>query len=121
MLQIFGLDDKLYVVKKVCGTVVEQNVQRLLVLNFISMQDPDEPVMLFTKSLDPDKLAAAGIVPPVLSAENESVVSPYRFCGRIGRGGRIIFDRWNSLFQDPDAQERSHYPALNPRPLPPNG
>ncbi|URD90077.1 Sodium hydrogen exchanger [Musa troglodytarum] len=84
-------------------------------------RDPDEPVMLFTKSLDPDKLAAAGIVPPVLSVENDSVVSPYRFCGRIGRGGRIIFDRWNSLFEAPVAQERSQYPALNPRPLPPNG
>ncbi|CAL9136914.1 unnamed protein product [Musa acuminata var. zebrina] len=98
-----------------------ESKRRPLSNGWTQKRDPDEPVMLFTKSLDPDKLAAAGIVPPVLSAENESVVSPYRFCGRIGRGGRIIFDRWNSLFQDPDAQERSHYPALNPRPLPPNG
>ncbi|RRT71879.1 hypothetical protein B296_00035015 [Ensete ventricosum] len=46
----------------------------------------------------PDLLAAAGIMqPPCPPAENGSVASTYRFNGRIGRGGRIIFDRCNPL------------------------
>lgn len=59
--------------------------------------DPNEPVMLFTKPLVPDKLAAAGIVPP--TPDSSPGQPPSRFQGRIGRGGRIIFDRWNPLMQ----------------------
>ncbi|KFK42281.1 enhancer of polycomb-like protein [Arabis alpina] len=59
--------------------------------------DPNEPVMLFTKPLVPEKLAAAGIVPPV--PDSSSGQPPSRFQGRMGRGGRIIFDRWNPLNQ----------------------
>uniref|UniRef100_A0A1J3EUG0 Enhancer of polycomb-like protein n=1 Tax=Noccaea caerulescens TaxID=107243 RepID=A0A1J3EUG0_NOCCA len=59
--------------------------------------DPNEPVMLFTKPLVPEKLAAAGIVPP--APDSSSGQPPNRFQGRIGRGGRIIFDRWNPLMQ----------------------
>ncbi|XP_023643035.1 uncharacterized protein LOC17894599 [Capsella rubella] len=59
--------------------------------------DPNEPVMLFTKPLVPDKLAAAGIVPP--APDSSLGQTPSRFQGRIGRGGRIIFDRWNPLMQ----------------------
>ncbi|MQL92383.1 hypothetical protein Taro_025006, partial [Colocasia esculenta] len=56
--------------------------------------NPKEPVMLFTRPLEPDKLAAAGIVPPSdPPTENGSIVPPFQFFGRIGRGGRIIFDR----------------------------
>lgn len=50
--------------------------------------------MLFTKPLVPDKLAAAGIVPPADSRSGRA-----RFQGRIGRGGRIVYDRWNPLMQ----------------------
>ncbi|KAL1224194.1 hypothetical protein V5N11_031330 [Cardamine amara subsp. amara] len=56
--------------------------------------NPNEPVMLFTKPLVPDKLAAAGMVPPADSRSGRA-----RFQGRIGRGGRIVFDRWNPLKQ----------------------
>jgi len=53
--------------------------------------DPMEPVLLFTKPLDAGKLAAAGIG----FRENETKLSPYRLSGRIGRGGRLVYDRWN--------------------------
>ncbi|KFK43873.1 hypothetical protein AALP_AA1G185100 [Arabis alpina] len=56
--------------------------------------NPNEPVMMFTKPLIPDKLAAAGIIPPMESRSGRA-----RFGGRIGRGGRIVFDRWNPLKQ----------------------
>ncbi|ESQ35144.1 hypothetical protein EUTSA_v10007658mg [Eutrema salsugineum] len=56
--------------------------------------NPNEPVMLFTKPLVPDKLAAARIIAPVDARSGRS-----RFQGRIGRGGRIVFDRWNPLKQ----------------------
>ncbi|KAK6942278.1 Enhancer of polycomb-like, N-terminal [Dillenia turbinata] len=64
--------------------------------------DPLEPVLLFAKPLDPEKLAAAGIAPPsVSSIKDAASTSPVNFRGRIGRGGRIIFDRWNPLMQTP--------------------
>jgi enhancer of polycomb-like protein len=50
--------------------------------------------MLFTKALVPDKLAAAGIIPPSDARSGRA-----RFQGRMGRGGRIVFDRWNPLNQ----------------------
>lgn len=61
--------------------------------------------MLFTKPLVPDKLAAVGIVPPSdpstsIPKETSSTRS-FNFHGRIGRGGRIIFDRWNPLMRNP--------------------
>lgn len=65
------------------------------------MQDPNEPVMAFTKPLHPDKLAAAGIMPPNVSMKNGSSSRPFNFHGRIGRGGRIVFDRWNPLMYTP--------------------
>ncbi|KAI3729200.1 hypothetical protein L6452_17853 [Arctium lappa] len=61
--------------------------------------DPLEPVLLFTKPLVPEKLAATGIVPPVGSSIPSS--RGHNFRGRIGRGGRIIFDRWNPLMHTP--------------------
>ncbi|KAK9052163.1 hypothetical protein SSX86_028791 [Deinandra increscens subsp. villosa] len=57
--------------------------------------DPLEPVLAFTKPLVAEKLAAAGIVPPLDSSIRSSRGNS--ICGRIGRGGRIIFDRWNPL------------------------
>ncbi|KVH96155.1 Enhancer of polycomb-like, N-terminal [Cynara cardunculus var. scolymus] len=68
--------------------------------------DPLEPVFLFTKPLVPEKLAAARIVPPVGSRG-------HNFRGRIGRGGRIVFDRWNPLMHTPI--ECSEYMPPKPR------
>ncbi|KAG0475541.1 hypothetical protein HPP92_015227 [Vanilla planifolia] len=65
-------------------------------------RDPCDPVLLFTRPLDLERLAATGIVPPSSPPlENGSSTPPYRFRGRIGRGGRIIFDRWNPILQTP--------------------
>ncbi|KAI3731551.1 hypothetical protein L1987_62740 [Smallanthus sonchifolius] len=80
--------------------------------------DPLEPVLLFTKPLDPAKLAAAGIVPPLAKSEQKATTS--RVCssrGRIGRGGRIIFDRWNPFMHTPIDTGDSLY--LPPKPQPP--
>lgn len=80
------------------------------------LQDPLEPVLLFAKPLDPERLAVASIVPPPdPPIENGSVAPPYRFHGRIGRGGRLIFDRV------PIGSESSSYVLPNFRPPQPNG
>ncbi|GAB2274026.1 hypothetical protein Dimus_008795 [Dionaea muscipula] len=63
--------------------------------------DPLEPVMAFTKPLVPEKLAAAGIHPPSDPSTKNSSRKPVSFHGRIGRGGRIVFDRWNPLSYTP--------------------
>lgn len=90
--------------------------RRPLANGWIQKRDPLEPVLLFTKPLDPERLAAAGIVPPPdPPIENGSVAPPYRFHGRIGRGGRLIFDRV------PIASESSSYVLPNFRPPQPNG
>jgi len=49
-----------------------------------------QPSFLFSKPLDPKKLAAANIT----TLHN---TIPYHSCGRTGRGGCLIFDRWNPL------------------------
>ncbi|WOK98627.1 enhancer of polycomb-like protein 1 [Canna indica] len=74
--------------------------QRPLSNGWLQKKDVDEPVMLFTKSLDLDKLFVVGIVqPPYPTSEDGGDVPAYRFRGRIGRGGRIIFDRSNPLLR----------------------
>jgi hypothetical protein len=82
-------------------------------IQITTVVDSLEPVFLFVKPIDPEKLSAAGIVPPLGTlgfnginngsngADEASSVAPYRFHGRIGRGGRLIFDRWNPLTQTP--------------------
>lgn len=81
------------------------------------MQDPLEPVLLFTKPLVPEKLAAACIVPPVESSiKNGAATPPYRFHGRIGRGGRIVFDRWNPFLDTPIDLGNSIYMPPRRRP-----
>lgn len=86
-------------------------------MNNKSMQDPLEPVLLFTKPLDPGKLAAAGIVPPLNSSVvNGSSSRPFNLRGRIGRGGRIIFDRWNPLMHSPINNHDSLHSPPKPRP-----
>ena len=83
------------------------------------LQDPDEPILLFTSPVDPEKLAAAGIVQPSdPPSENGATTPPYHFQGRIGRGGRIIFDRWNPLLRTPISNGSSLY-LRNHRPPPP--
>ncbi|XP_054816709.1 uncharacterized protein LOC129316353 [Prosopis cineraria] len=79
--------------------------------------DPLEPVLLFTKPLIPEKLAMAGIIPPSDSFTKNGESSPqYKFRGRIGRGGRIIFDRWNPLMQTPIDCGNSYFMPPKPRP-----
>jgi enhancer of polycomb-like protein len=75
------------------------------------MQDPEEPVMLFTGPLNRDKMEIAGIRPPPDPPIGSSSATkpPFRCQGRIGRGGRIIFDRWNLLLQVPIGQQASHF------------
>ncbi|XP_010913981.1 uncharacterized protein [Elaeis guineensis] len=101
---------------------MRQDLKRAPLRNgWLRKMDPNEPVLLFARGVDPDKLAAAGIVrPPDPSIENGSVAPPYRFHGRIGRGGRIIFDRWNPLLRAPLGHESSAYVLPSPLP-PPNG
>ncbi|CAF2178538.1 BnaA07g38490D [Brassica napus] len=80
--------------------------------NWLHRLDPNEAVMLFTKPLVPEKLAAAGIVPP--APDSSSSGHPQsRFQGRMGRGGRIIFDRWNPLMQSHINCGNSFYIAPN--------
>ncbi|KAF5739194.1 hypothetical protein HS088_TW12G00395 [Tripterygium wilfordii] len=79
--------------------------------------DPLEPVLLFTKPLVPEKLAATGIVPPLeCSTKNGASTPPYKFHGRIGRGGRIIFDRWNPFWPSPIDSGNSVYIPSRARP-----
>ncbi|KAF3518305.1 hypothetical protein DY000_02064282 [Brassica cretica] len=83
--------------------------------NWLHKLDPNEPVMLFTKPLVPEKLAAAGIVPPAPDATSGGQQPQRRFQGRMGRGGRIIFDRWNPLMQSHINCGNSLYIAPNHR------
>eukprot|EP01018_Ginkgo_biloba_P025100 Gb_40059 [translate_table: standard] len=94
--------------------------QALQPRGWISRRDPLEPVLLFTKHLDSERLAAAGIVPPSdPPIQNGATTPPYRFQGRIGRGGRIVFDRWNPLTRTPLGCDRSPFSAENLQPPPP--
>ncbi|KAL5775912.1 hypothetical protein ACOSP7_013469 [Xanthoceras sorbifolium] len=79
--------------------------------------DPLEPVLLFTKPLVSEKLVAARIVPPSdTSTKNGTSAPAYKFHGRIGRGGRIVFDRWNPLMHTPIDCGTSFYIPPKPRP-----
>ncbi|KAK9205432.1 hypothetical protein WN943_015699 [Citrus x changshan-huyou] len=73
--------------------------------SFLSMElltvgmkmDPHEPVLLFTKPLVPEKLDAAGIVPPSdSSTRNGTIARTHKFHGRIGPGGRIQLFVWEA-------------------------
>ncbi|KAH9726360.1 Enhancer of polycomb-like protein [Citrus sinensis] len=73
--------------------------------------DPLEPVLLFTKPLVPEKLDAAGIVPPSdSSTRNGTIARTHKFHGRIGRGGRIVFDRCNPLMHSTDSGTSFYLP-----------
>ncbi|KAI3445515.1 hypothetical protein Pfo_002180 [Paulownia fortunei] len=78
--------------------------------------DPNEPVLLFTKPLHPDKLAAAGIIPPSDPSTPKGISArSFNFRGRIGRGGRIVFDRWNPLMHAPINYGDTLYVPPKPR------
>lgn len=84
------------------GGVKREFRRRPLPYTWLNKLDPLEPVLLFTKPLDVAKLAAAGIVPPAATSVQGATSSrSYNSHGRIGRGGRIIFDRWNLLMHTP--------------------
>lgn len=85
---------------------------------WLNKMDPLEPTLLFTRPLDPEKLAAAGIVPPSDdSSMKHGPSSPhFSLSGRIGRGGRIVFDRWNPLLLTPIEWGNPFYMPPKPRP-----
>lgn len=60
-----------------------------------------DPVFLFNLPIDADKLSAAGISEPHQTYCENGVAASMRCSGRIGRGGRLIFDRWNALGRAP--------------------
>ncbi|KAI3714284.1 hypothetical protein L1987_72881 [Smallanthus sonchifolius] len=97
------------------GGVMKREIRRRPVpYTWLHKLDPLEPVLLFTKPLVPEKLAAAGIMPPVDSSIQSSRGTNIR--GRIGRGGRIIFDRWNPLMHTPiDCGDSLLYMPPKPR------
>ncbi|KAI3720228.1 hypothetical protein L6452_21141 [Arctium lappa] len=100
------------------GGVKREFKRRPLPHTWLHKLDPLEPVLLFTKPLDAAKLAAAGIVPPPAATSVQSAASSrsYNSHGRIGRGGRIIFDRWNPLMHTPIDSGDSLYIPPKPRP-----
>ncbi|EEF48690.1 transcription factor, putative [Ricinus communis] len=99
------------------GSVKQEFRRRHSPYGWLNKMDPLEPILLFTKPLVPDKLAAAGIAPPVdSSSKNGASSPPYRFHGRIGRGGRIIFDRWNPFLDTPIDIHNSFYMPPRSRP-----
>ncbi|RWR95736.1 EPL1 domain-containing protein [Cinnamomum micranthum f. kanehirae] len=101
------------------GRLKREFKRRSLPHEWIHKRDPDEPILLFTRPVDPEKLAAAGVVQPSdPPTENGATTPPYHFHGRIGRGGRIIFDRWNPLLRTPISNGSSLY-LRNHRPPPP--
>ncbi|XP_065863603.1 uncharacterized protein [Euphorbia lathyris] len=97
------------------GSMKQEFNRRRPPFGWLNKMDPLEPVLLFTKPLVPEKLAVAGILPPVDSSSNNGASNPQRFRGRIGRGGRIIFDRWNPFLQTPIDLGNSFYMPPRPR------
>ncbi|KAM1240702.1 hypothetical protein ACFX15_045450 [Malus domestica] len=97
------------------GTMKQEFRRRHAPQGWLHKMDPLEPVLLFTRPLVPEKLAAAGIVPPSdSSVTNGASTPPIKFRGRIGRGGRLIFDRWNPLMHTPIDCGNSFY--IPPKP-----
>ncbi|KAL7610795.1 uncharacterized protein LOC111879101 [Lactuca sativa] len=82
------------------GSMKRDIRRRPVPYSWLHKLDPVEPVLLFTKPLVAEKLAAAGIVPPP-SGGGGGGGGGHNFRGRIGRGGRIVFDRWNPLMHTP--------------------
>ncbi|KAJ8548965.1 hypothetical protein K7X08_032328 [Anisodus acutangulus] len=83
------------------GSMRRELKRRYFPRGWLHKLDPNEPLLLFTKPLDPEKLAAASITPPGSSMESGLGARTFNTRGRIGRGGRIVFDRWNPLMHTP--------------------
>ncbi|KAH7515236.1 hypothetical protein FEM48_Zijuj10G0005500 [Ziziphus jujuba var. spinosa] len=99
------------------GNMKQELKGRHVSQGWLHKMDPLEPVLLFTRPLVPEKLAAAGIAPPPDCSTKDEVSTPaYKFRGRIGRGGRLIFDRWNPLLHTPIDCGNSFYIPPKPRP-----
>ncbi|GAV75800.1 EPL1 domain-containing protein, partial [Cephalotus follicularis] len=99
------------------GSVKQELRRRHILHGWLHKLDPLEPVLLFTKPLVAEKLASAGIVPPSDSLTKNGASTPgYKFHGRIGRGGRIVFDRWNPLMHTPIDCGNTFYIPPTPRP-----
>ncbi|OAY29025.1 uncharacterized protein LOC110601672 isoform X1 [Manihot esculenta] len=99
------------------GSMKQEFKRRHTPYGWLNKMDPLEPVLLFTKPLVPEKLGAAGIVPPVDSTSKNFASTPtYRFHGRMGRGGRIVFDRWNPFLHTSIDIGNSFYVPPRPRP-----
>ncbi|XP_058190287.1 uncharacterized protein LOC131307671 [Rhododendron vialii] len=108
-------DTKLVMVSP--GSIKREFRRRNAPNGWLQKLDPLEPVLLFTKPLVPEKLAAVGIVPPSSSPmTNIASVRSQSFHGRIGRGGRIVFDRWNPLMHTPIDCGDTFYIPPKPRP-----
>ncbi|CAL5011782.1 unnamed protein product [Urochloa decumbens] len=103
-------DKKLSIIPSVRLKHEHELKRRLQQTAWLFKRDPEEPVMLFTRPLDPGKLEIAGIRPPPSPPiDSGATAPPFRCQGRIGRGGRIIFDRWNPLIQVPIGQQASPF------------
>ncbi|XP_008450499.1 uncharacterized protein LOC103492087 [Cucumis melo] len=99
-------------------SVKQEYRQQQLPQGWLHKMDPLEPVLLFAKPLITEKLAAAAIVPPSDSSTRNSVsMGSHKFRGRIGRGGRIIFDRWNPLLQTGIDCSNSYYSPRKQAPI----
>ncbi|KAG5525636.1 hypothetical protein RHGRI_032070 [Rhododendron griersonianum] len=108
-------DTKLVMVSP--GSIKREFRRRNAPNGWLQKLDPLEPVLLFTKPLVPEKLAAVGIVPPSSSPmTNIASVRSQSFHGRIGRGGRIVFDRWNPLMHTTIDCGDTFYIPPKPRP-----
>ncbi|CAO2823089.1 unnamed protein product [Amaranthus hypochondriacus] len=88
---------------------IEVSLQRIPLMYKGFFPNQLEPVMPFTKPLVSEKLVAAGITPPFDASNSSASARSPAFRGRIGRGGRIIFDRWNPLMHTPVNVEDSLY------------
>ncbi|KAF5952081.1 hypothetical protein HYC85_010025 [Camellia sinensis] len=117
-----SMDSKLVMVS--AGSMKREFRRKNAPNGWLHKLDPLEPVLLFTKPVDPEKLAAAGIVPPpdsstttttTMTMMNSASGRSYNFHGRIGRGGRIVFDRWNPLMHTPIDCGNSFYIPPKPR------
>ncbi|KAL1811726.1 hypothetical protein DCAR_0623855 [Daucus carota subsp. sativus] len=105
--------------KSVIGSagIMKRDPRRRVPYGWLHKLDPHEPVLLFTKPLENVKLAASGINPPPDSAVSNGASSKsFSIRGRIGRGGRIIFDRWNPLVHNSVECGDSLYIPPKPRP-----
>ncbi|XP_019176963.1 PREDICTED: uncharacterized protein LOC109172259 [Ipomoea nil] len=99
------------------GSIRRDFKRRQTPYGWLQKLDPNEPVLLFTKPLDPEKLAAAGIKPPTDSSMADGILGrSLNLRGRIGRGGRLVFDRWNPLMHTPIECGDTFYLPPKPRP-----